>query len=122
MKDILTNLIKYDTWKIQLTIGINSLAYKDIDQKRVMHSKSDTIDFMIYDEADEFIQELYESLLSISQIRLEATMKHSDFIFDYVNLLHYKFHKVNLKRGGSYMDSSDGTKKKRNNNPINDDD
>ena len=31
-------------------------------------------------------------------------MKGSDFIFDCVKLLHYKFHKINLKCGGSSTD------------------
>ena len=34
-------------------------------------------------------------------------MRGSDFIFDYVHLLYYKCHKINFKRGGSYIDSSD---------------
>lgn len=33
-------------------------------------------------------------------------MKFSGFIFDCLNLLHYRCHKVNLKRAGSYIDSS----------------
>ena len=34
-------------------------------------------------------------------------MKCSDFIFDYINLLQYKGHRINLKRGRSYTDSPD---------------
>ena len=37
-------------------------------------------------------------------------MRGSDFIFDDVNLLYYKCHKINFKRGGSYIDSSDWLK------------
>ena len=40
-------------------------------------------------------------------------MKGSDFIFDCVNLLHYKCHKINLKRGGLYIDSPDWIKDKK---------
>ena len=32
---------------------------KDTDEERVMHSKSDKIEIMINDEADEFIKELF---------------------------------------------------------------
>ena len=50
-------------------------------------------------------------------------MKGSDFIFDSVNLLHYKCYKTNLNRGGSYIDSPDWIKnKKAAINPVNDDD
>ena len=34
-------------------------------------------------------------------------MRRSDFIFDLVQLLYYKLHKINFKRGGSYIDSPD---------------
>ena len=66
--------------------------------------------------------ELIESLLSRYQIGLEESIKSSDFIFDCVNLLHYKSHKTNLNDGGSYIDSLDWIKtKKAIVNPTNDD-
>ena len=34
-------------------------------------------------------------------------MKGSDFVFDCVHLLYYQCHKINLNRGGSYIDSPD---------------
>ena len=34
-------------------------------------------------------------------------MRGSDFIFDSVQLMHYKCHKVNFKCGGSYAASPD---------------
>ena len=47
-------------------------------------------------------------------------MRGSDFIFDCVNLLYYKCHKINFKRGGSYIDSRDSIKNKEATiNPIN---
>ena len=53
-----------------------------------MHSKSDNIEIMTNDKANEVIKELFESLLSRYQIDLEATMESSDFILDCVNLLY----------------------------------
>ena len=46
---------------------------------------------MIYGKADEVIEECFESLFSRYQIGLEQSMEGSDFIFDCVNLLHYKY-------------------------------
>ena len=47
-------------------------------------------------------------------------MEGSDFIFDYIHLVHYKFHKINLQCGGSCIDSSDWIKSKKTTiNPIN---
>ena len=47
-------------------------------------------------------------------------MRGSDFVFDYVELLYYNCHKINLKCGGSYIHSPDWIKnKKATMNPIN---
>ena len=40
-------------------------------------------------------------------------MKGSEFVFDYVHLLYYKFHRLNLNRGGSYIDTPDWIKNKK---------
>ena len=73
---------------------------------------------MSYDNVNEVVHKLFESLLSVYQIGLETSMRRSDFIFDSVQLLYYKCHKINFKRGGSYIDSTDWIKKKNNNNNI----
>ena len=65
---------------------------------------------MIYDKANEAIKELFDSLKNIYQHNLDS-MKGSEFVFDYVNLLHYKCHEINTNRGGSYIDSP-GSKKR----------
>ena len=37
-------------------------------------------------------------------------MKGSEFVFNYVHLLYYKRHEINLSRGESYIDSLDRMK------------
>ena len=64
LRDILINLQKSDTWKIQLTIAINFISSKDVDEKRVMHSKSGNIELMPYDNGNEVVNELSQSLPS----------------------------------------------------------
>ena len=50
-------------------------------------------------------------------------MKGNDFVFDSVQLMYYTCHKVNFKRGVSYIDSPDWIKKKKATiNPKNKDD
>ena len=44
---------------------------------------------------------------------MKTSIKGSDFIFDYVNLLHYRCHKINLNCNGSYIDSPDWIKNKK---------
>ena len=85
-KKIITNQYK-KIWKIQLTIVINFISYKDNDEEQVMHWKSDKIEFIIYDNADETFEERFESLLNRYQTGLETSMSRSDFIFDWVHLL-----------------------------------
>ena len=113
LNNIIINLKKSDKWKTQLAIAINFISSKDTDGERGMQSKSNSIDIVIYDKADEVIQELFESLLYRYQTGLEKLMKGSDFIFDCVNFLHYKCHEIILKRGGSYIDSADRTEQKK---------
>ena len=79
------------------------MSSKDNDEECVMHSKLDNIEIMINDKADEMIG-LSQSFLYRYQIGFE--------IFDCVHSLHYKFHKINFKRGGSYIDSPDRIKDK----------
>ena len=71
-----------------------------------MHSKSDNIDIMMNDKAVEIIEERFGSLKNRCQNNLKS-MKSSDVVFDYVHLVYYKCHKVNLYCGGSYLDSPD---------------
>ena len=109
LKVIINNLKKSDTSKIQLTIANNFISSIDNDEERVMHSKSDNIEIMINDEADEVIKELFDSLKNRYQNNLES-MKSSEFVLDYIQLLYYKCHKINPNRGGSYIDSPDWIK------------
>ena len=50
IKDIINDLKKSDTGKLQLTIVINFISSKDTGEEHVMHSKSDNIEIMISDK------------------------------------------------------------------------
>ena len=58
-----------------------------------MHSKSDNIEIMMNDKVEAIIQELFDSLKNRYQNNLKS-MKGSEFVFDYVQLLYYKYHKM----------------------------
>ena len=113
MKDIINNIKKSDIWKIQLTIAINFVSFKGYDEEHEMHSKSDNIQIMIYDIADEVIEEIFGSSSNRFQIGFEILMRVRDSVFDYVNLLHCKCYKINFEDGGSYIDSLDWIKSKK---------
>ena len=65
---------------------------------------------MVYDKVDEVIHDFFESFLSRHQTDLEKLMEGSDFFFDWVDFMYYKFHKIDLKRCASYIDSPVQTK------------
>ena len=82
LKDIKNNLKKNGTWKFKLTKANNFNSSIDNDEERVMHSKSDNIETMMNDKADEII-EVLDSLKNIYQNNLES-MKGSKFVSDHV--------------------------------------
>ena len=77
MKDIIIDLQESDTWKIQLTIVINFIFSKDAWDERVMHSKSNSEEVVIFDNADYIVDKFSKALL---QYYLETSMRGSDFI------------------------------------------
>ena len=93
-------------------IANNFISSLDNDEERVIYSKCEGIEIMINDEADEIIEELFDSLKNRYQNNLES-MKGSGFVFDYVHLMYYKCCKINTNRGRSYIDSPDWIKNKK---------
>ena len=91
-KNVINDLKKSDTWKIQLTIAINFMYSKDNDEQRVIYSKSDNIEIMGNGKADEDIEKIFQTLCSSYQIRLETSIKSSDlylivFIYCITNVI-----------------------------------
>ena len=62
--DIIIDLLKSDTLKIELKITMNFISSKDNDKEQTMNSKRDNIEVMIYENLDEIIEELFDLLLS----------------------------------------------------------
>ena len=58
-----------------------------------MHSKTDNIEITIKDEADEVIEELSNLLKKRYRNNLQS-MKDSEFVFDYVELLYNRCQKI----------------------------
>ena len=90
----------------------NFISSVDKNEERLTHSKSDSEEITINDEADEIMKELFDSLKNRYENNLEL-MKGSELVFDHVRLLYYKCHKINLNRGRSYTDPPDWTKNKK---------
>ena len=82
-----------------LTITINFISSRKVQEKRVIHAWSDNIKFALYIGTDKAFDELFESL------RLRYIKRKK--IFYAVWLMYYECHKVNFKLGGSGIDSAD---------------
>ena len=109
--------------KIQLTMTINFIFFKDSDETLTMHTKSNNVEIMVGSETDEIIEELFESLLRLYQKNLDESMRGSEFVYDSVDSLYYNLNKISLSRCGSYIDSPKRLKnKKATINPKNNDD
>ena len=68
---------------------------------------------MSYDNANKVVHELFDPLLLRYQISLEISMRGRAFIFESVQRLYYKCHKIHFKRWRSYINSPDWIKKKK---------
>ena len=77
-----------------------------------MYSKTDNIEVMMGNETDKVIKDLFDSFLQRYKKNLEESMRESEFVFDSVDSLYYKLHKISLNRGGSYIDSPTWLKNK----------
>ena len=80
--------------KIQLILIINFISSKDSDEIRTMHKKNNNIKIIMDNETDEIIEKHFESLLQKYQEGLEEKMEVSEFVFDSIDLLHYKLPKI----------------------------
>ena len=74
--------------KYLIPIAVSCISFKDNNGEQVMHLKSDNMQVMTYDKANEVIEEFFDLLLSRYQIGLETSMKGINFIFDSVKLLY----------------------------------
>ena len=66
---------------------------------------------MTCENANEDSKESFESIFSRYQISLEKSMKGSNFNFDSIQLLQYKYHRINFRHVG-HISSPDWLKNK----------
>ena len=105
-------------------MSIDFISLKDSNEVRTMYTKSYNVDIMTGVDTNDVVEELFKSTLERYQTGLQESMRGCEFVFDCVNELHYKLHKVNLNRRRSYIDSPWWLKNKKatiNPKNINDD-
>ena len=78
---------------------------KSVQGALKMPSRSNSIKFISYNNGNEVVDKLVESILSRYGGNFETSMRGSYLIFESVQLLYYKCNEVNFKCGGSYIGS-----------------
>ena len=109
MRKLINDKKKSGEWKTQLIMKINLISSRYFIESRDMYSKSDNFEGSI---TNEIIRDLFNSILRRYQGDLHESMRGSEFMFDYVESLNYIFHKVDLKRSGSYIETPKWLKNK----------
>ena len=76
LRDVINDHKTRREWKIQLTMQINFIPYKDSEETRTMYTNSHNIEIMMRKETDEIIEKLREFLLQNYQKDLEESIKN----------------------------------------------
>ena len=101
-------------------MGVNFISINDTGEIRTTYVNSDNKEIRLGNETYGIINRLIESFLSKYQNEEKILRNGSNFIFESVNLLTYHIHKIDLKRGKSYITSPEWILNKRATiNPIN---
>ena len=68
-----------------------------------MHSESNNVEIMRGISTDDITDMLITSFTERFQDGLETKMRGSSYVFNYINLLEYHFHRISLNRSSLYM-------------------
>ena len=105
MRKLIDSKKKNGEWKIQLIKKIDFISSRNFTKSRDMYRKSDNFEIMMEGNTNEIIRNLFNCILRRYQGGLHESMRGSEFVFDYAESLNYIFHKIDLKRSGSYIET-----------------
>ena len=94
-------------------MGVNFISTNDTGEIRIVYVNRDNEVIWLGNETYNIINRLIESFLSKYQNEEKILRNGSNFIFESVNLLTYHIHKIDLKRGKSYIKSPEWILNKR---------
>ena len=112
LKDMIDDYKSKGEWKIQITMRIIFISFIDKNETQVMHTKIDNNEIVNGTDTSDVINELIDSFMKRYQEGLETKMKRSSYIFERIDLLEYRLHKISLNRGSSYINSHEWIKNK----------
>ena len=92
-------------WKVQLNAKIKNVSLDDPMNIRTFYVWSKNEEIRLGNETDDIVESLINSFLNNYQKEQQVSREKSNLIFDSADLIQYKFHKISLKRGSSYIKS-----------------
>ena len=93
-------------WKIQICRHVNLISSRDTGGTRIYYVWNGNVFIMQGSDTNDIIREIFRSFLHNYQEELKI-IKGSDIVFESVDLMDYKLHRVRLKRGASYIKSTE---------------
>ena len=100
-------------WKIQINMHVNFVSSNDTGEIRTIFVWSDNEEIRLGNETDDIIKRLINSFLTNYQKEEIILRNGSNFVFESVDLLSYHIHRTSLRRGKSYVKSSEWLINKR---------
>ena len=111
--DLLEEYSINGSWKIQLTAKLSFISLTDTTVRQKLYSKSDNVNILHAVDTNGVFDELFNTFFERYQKGLETKMTGSSYFFEKVESLQYHLHKVTLKRGSSYIPSSEWINNKK---------
>ena len=93
---------KISNQKIQLDIAVNLIHLSKSD-RITFYVKSKNIECYPFDNSEDILNQLFDSLLKYFNDKLLICRTDSSYVFESVEGLSIHFHKIDLKRGSSYI-------------------
>ena len=83
----------------------NCISFKNFEETRSIYSASVLVEVFMGSDTDDIIDELFTTILErFQEARETSNDKGSQFIHESVDLLYYCFHKIDMKKGESYIE------------------
>ena len=106
------NSHKNNEYKVQLNMAVNFINVTGEENIRTFYVKCDNKEIRADNNTNEIITELVKSFLHNYWKEEQIVRNGSNYVFESVDVLNIHFHRINLKRGSSYIDSPDWIKNK----------
>ena len=108
----LINNHKNSEYKIQLSMGVNFINITGEENTRTFYVKSDNEEIRLSSNTNTVAKKLFNTFLNNHQNEEQILRNESYSICESVDVLNIHFHKIDLKRGSSYINSSKWIKNK----------